>query len=167
MLKRKRPRPRLNQFDRLFWIILRCSWSQWAEVLVAVKPETVVGWYRAGFSALLEVAIASPCWPTENYCRNSGTHPPTGRRECDLGSAQDPWRASETRLRYLRANRSSLSATSWAPRSLPQSLVDLPHESPGSDLCVRLLHHTHGDLPKCCIASSSLNTDVGRFCTST
>ena len=48
MLKRKRPRPRLNQFDRLFWIILRCVWSRWAEVLLAVKPETVVGWHRAG-----------------------------------------------------------------------------------------------------------------------
>ena len=49
VLKRRRPRPRLNQFDRLFWIILRCVWSRWAEVLVAVKPETVVGWHRAGF----------------------------------------------------------------------------------------------------------------------
>ena len=49
VLKRKRPRPRLNQFDRLFWIMLRCVWSRWAEVLVAVKPETVVGWHRAGF----------------------------------------------------------------------------------------------------------------------
>jgi putative transposase len=49
VLKRKRPRPRLNQFDRLFWIILRCVWSRWAEVLVAMKPETVVGWHRAGF----------------------------------------------------------------------------------------------------------------------
>src|SRR5713226_5342396 len=24
-------------------------WSRWAEVLVVVKPETVVGWHRAGF----------------------------------------------------------------------------------------------------------------------
>ena len=49
VLKRKRPRPWLNQFDRLFWITLRCVWSRWADVLVAVKPETVVGWHRAGF----------------------------------------------------------------------------------------------------------------------
>ena len=49
VLKRRRPRPRLNQFDRLFWIILRRVWSRWTEVLVAVKPETVVGWHRAGF----------------------------------------------------------------------------------------------------------------------
>jgi hypothetical protein len=51
VLKRKRLRPRLHQFDRLFWIILRCVWSRWAEVLVAVKPETVVGWHRADFGS--------------------------------------------------------------------------------------------------------------------
>jgi len=49
VLKRKRPRPRLNQFDRLFWIILRRVWPRWTEVLLAVKPETVVDWHRAGF----------------------------------------------------------------------------------------------------------------------
>jgi hypothetical protein len=43
LLKRKRPRPRLNSLDRLFWITLHCIWSRWAEVLVAVKPETVIG----------------------------------------------------------------------------------------------------------------------------
>ena len=49
VFKRKRPRPRLNPLDLLFWITLHCIWSRWAEVLVAVKPETVVGWHRAGF----------------------------------------------------------------------------------------------------------------------
>jgi DNA-directed RNA polymerase specialized sigma54-like protein len=49
VLKRKRPRPRLNPLDRLFWTALRRIWSHWAEVLVVVKPETVVGWHRAGF----------------------------------------------------------------------------------------------------------------------
>jgi hypothetical protein len=49
VLKRKRPRPRLHQLDRLFWTILRRVWSRWAAVLVVVKPETVVGWHRAGF----------------------------------------------------------------------------------------------------------------------
>src|ERR1700692_3388324 len=49
VLKRKRPRPRFNPWDRLFWATLRHVWSRWAEVLVVVKPETVVGWHRAGF----------------------------------------------------------------------------------------------------------------------
>jgi transposase InsO family protein len=49
VLKRKRPRPRLNSFDRLFWIALSRLWSRWGEALILVKPETVVGWHRAGF----------------------------------------------------------------------------------------------------------------------
>jgi putative transposase len=49
VLKRKRPRPRLNSWDRLFWTALRRCWSRWTDVLVLVKPETVVGWHRAGF----------------------------------------------------------------------------------------------------------------------
>jgi putative transposase len=49
VLKRKRPRPKLNRVDRLFWTALRHCWSRWTEVLVIVKPETVIGWRRAGF----------------------------------------------------------------------------------------------------------------------
>ena len=49
VLKRKNPRPRLGRWDRLFWVTFRRLWSRWAEVLVVVKPETVVGWHRAGF----------------------------------------------------------------------------------------------------------------------
>ncbi len=49
VFKRKRPRPNLNSSDRLFWTMLRHCWSRWTDVLVIVKPETVVGWHRAGF----------------------------------------------------------------------------------------------------------------------
>ncbi len=49
VLKRKRPRPKVSAFDRLFWTTLRRVWSRWSDVLVIVKPETVVGWHRAGF----------------------------------------------------------------------------------------------------------------------
>ena len=49
VLKRKRPRPKLNRMDRLFWTALRSFWSRWVEALLIVKPETVVGWHRAGF----------------------------------------------------------------------------------------------------------------------
>jgi len=49
VLKRKRPRPKLNSLDRLFWTTLRHLWPRWVEILLIVKPETVVGWHRAGF----------------------------------------------------------------------------------------------------------------------
>lgn len=49
VLKRKRPRPRLNRLGRFFWTSLRQVWRRWAEMLIIVKPETVIGWHRAGF----------------------------------------------------------------------------------------------------------------------
>ena len=49
VLKRKRPRPVMNSWDRVFWTTLRRLWSRWRDVVVIVKPETVVRWHRAGF----------------------------------------------------------------------------------------------------------------------
>ena len=49
VLKRKRPRPELNSCDRLFWTALRRFWPRWRDLLVIVKPETVVAWHRTGF----------------------------------------------------------------------------------------------------------------------
>ncbi len=49
VLKRKNHRPRLSSWDQLFWVFLRRVWSRWTEVLVVVKPETVVRWHRRGF----------------------------------------------------------------------------------------------------------------------
>src|SRR4051794_31793582 len=49
VFKRKHPRPRLRELDRLFWIGLRRLWTRWASALIIVKPDTVVSWHRAGF----------------------------------------------------------------------------------------------------------------------
>ena len=42
-------RPKVTDADRWFWIALRRCWSRWSEVLLFVKPETVIRWHRAGF----------------------------------------------------------------------------------------------------------------------
>src|SRR5687768_741210 len=49
VLKRKNPKPTLDHYDRLFWLALRRVCSRWADVLLVVKPDTVVRWHRAGF----------------------------------------------------------------------------------------------------------------------
>ena len=49
VFKRKQPRPRLSRADRLFWTTLRRLYSDWADALILVRPETVVSWHRAGF----------------------------------------------------------------------------------------------------------------------
>jgi hypothetical protein len=116
LLKRKRPRPRLNPLDRLFWITLRCVWSRWAEVLVAVKPETVVGWHRAGFRLFWKwrsrprAGRPKVTADIRALIRRLAEENPT------WGGAQDPWRTSETGLRRFRTNRSPISATCPAPR---------------------------------------------------
>jgi putative transposase len=48
-LKRRRRRPRLSLFDKLFWVLARRFWSGWKQTLIVVNPETVVQWHRAGF----------------------------------------------------------------------------------------------------------------------
>ncbi len=42
-------RGRVTGADRLFWVTLRRLWARWSDVLVFVKPETVIQWHRAGF----------------------------------------------------------------------------------------------------------------------
>jgi putative transposase len=49
VFKRRKQRPKLAAFDRLFWIVMNRMWSEWKSSLVIVTPETVVRWHRAGF----------------------------------------------------------------------------------------------------------------------
>ena len=48
-LHAKRPRPRMNFSDKVFWLVLRRLWSGWQRSLIVVTPQTVVRWHRTGF----------------------------------------------------------------------------------------------------------------------
>src|ERR1700738_3712599 len=50
VLRRQRPgRPRLFAIDRLLWVWLYRLWPRCLEVMVLVKPATVIQWHRQGF----------------------------------------------------------------------------------------------------------------------
>jgi hypothetical protein len=49
VLNRKIHRPQLHRRDRFFWAILSLFWKNWREVLIIVKPETVIKWHRQCF----------------------------------------------------------------------------------------------------------------------
>jgi putative transposase len=49
VLRKKHPRVRFSDSDRLFWTALLRLWSKWKRALVLVQPETAVRWHRAGF----------------------------------------------------------------------------------------------------------------------
>ena len=64
VLSRDRPRPPLREADRAFWIFMSRVWSRWADLLVIVKPATVVGWHKRGFR-----------WFWTRKCRGRGRQP--------------------------------------------------------------------------------------------
>jgi putative transposase len=71
--RRQRPgRPRLLRIDRLFWILLYRLRPRCLNVLVLVKPATVVQWHRQGFRLY---------WRR----RSSGRHPGRPRIERSVG----------------------------------------------------------------------------------
>jgi putative transposase len=50
VLRRQRPgRPQLSSLDRLLWVWLYRIWPQVIDVMVLVKPATVIQWHRTGF----------------------------------------------------------------------------------------------------------------------
>jgi hypothetical protein len=49
VLNRKIHRPQLRRRDRFFCVILSQLWMNWREVLIIVKPVTVIKWHRQGF----------------------------------------------------------------------------------------------------------------------
>jgi HTH-like domain len=49
VLQRRKPRPRLKDADRRFWV-LACRWFVgWRTSVLIVKPETVLRWHRHGW----------------------------------------------------------------------------------------------------------------------
>jgi len=49
VLNRSAKRPQLRRRDRFFWVLLSKLWRDWREVLIIIKPETVVKWHKEGF----------------------------------------------------------------------------------------------------------------------
>ena len=50
VLKRSPTRAKLDDSDRVFWVLLSRLFKDWAKHLVIVEPETAIRWYRKGFA---------------------------------------------------------------------------------------------------------------------
>jgi hypothetical protein len=51
VLRRQAPRRlRLRRTDRLLWVLLSRTWSEWRHAVQIVSPNTVVRWHRRGFA---------------------------------------------------------------------------------------------------------------------
>jgi hypothetical protein len=86
--KRRLPRPRIRQWDRLFWVLLALLWKEWRKSLIFVKPESIIRWHRQGFKLFWAYKLRAgkrgrprifpesdrwfSKWPTKTLC---GEHP--------------------------------------------------------------------------------------------
>src|SRR5579862_2001588 len=109
-LAAKGGRPRVTAVDRWFWIALRRCWSRWTEVLVFVKPETVVRWHRAGFRRYWT-------WLSRHGRRG---RPRTGE---SLRALIRQMATENARLRRVRANRLALPAAQAGEPGRNQALA--------------------------------------------
>src|SRR6185312_12645007 len=97
--QRKQPRPKLNGFDRLFWVVVRRIWNNWSEALILVKPDgNLVASRRV--PPVLEMAMpAASSRAAEGGGRNPTANPPNEEGESKLGRASQPWGTATTRIR--------------------------------------------------------------------
>jgi len=75
VLSRRHPRPRLTSIDRFFWVMMRRIWARWIDALIIVKPDTVIGWHRAGFRLY---------WRFRSRVKKRVGRPRTGQETRDL-----------------------------------------------------------------------------------
>jgi putative transposase len=87
--QRKRAKPKLTAFDRLFWCTLSKVWRRWRTALYVVQPETVVRWQRERFRRF---------WARISRPKTAGRgRPPVAaqirRLILDMATANPLWRA--------------------------------------------------------------------------
>ena len=147
VLKRKRPRPRLMPLDRLFWTVLRKTWSRWRDALVIVKPETVVGWHRAGFRLYWR-------WKSRPRGGRPRITPELralirrlAQENTDWGAPKIHGELQKARLCAVRTNRRTLSVANAASGQRSQEMARISSQPSRGDRRLRLLHRSDRDLP--------------------
>ena len=81
VLRRTTPRPRLKRADRCFWVLMSQLFLWWSNVLVLVRPETVVRWHRASFPSLVALEVFARRGPAGGGRRHPCAHRRDGHRE--------------------------------------------------------------------------------------
>jgi hypothetical protein len=139
VFKRDVRRPKLNDRDRLFWIVLRMIWQDWKSALLIVRPETVISWHRERFKRY---------WRRLSQWKQPG-RPRTGSEIRKLirtmATANPTWGAPRVygELKKLGFRVSERTVSRWMPKKTgkpSQDLDDLSSESRRPNGLGRFLH---------------------------
>src|SRR5207249_3100665 len=141
-LKRRHPRPSLDLFDKLFWVIARRVWSAWKHSLILVTPETVVRWHRTGFRIY---------WRLISRVRRPVGRRPTPKELRELifrMVVENPtWGAprihGELRMLGFELSERTMDEASTERSSPGQALAGVPAKPSGSDCGHGFLHRAN------------------------
>src|SRR6266566_4543098 len=114
----QRASPRRAPFSLFDRLILGCVCRLFPKVydaLAIVRPDTVIRWHRAGFQIVLALEIGATLRPTDCAVRNSLADPRDEHRQPVVGSAENPWRASQAWHRYRPDQRSQVYGAEEGP----------------------------------------------------
>lgn len=114
-LNRVRKRPRLRNFDRLFWVWLKKVFPSWKKSLLIVQPATVVSWHRKGFKIF---------WKWKSRHKNIGRpliHSEIRRLIKQMVAENPGWRAPRIHGELLKLgfNVCERSISRYLPRRKP------------------------------------------------
>ena len=115
LLKRSVKRPRIEDSDRILWMMLRRCLKDWKDALVFVKPDTVVCWHRKGF---------------RYYWRRK--------------SRSKPGRPPIAMAIIMLIKRMSRENTTWGASRIKDELALLGHEVAESTVAKYMVRHRHG-----------------------
>src|ERR1700726_1008777 len=99
VLRRTAPKKQtFGAIDRLVFVGLYRLFPRVLDALAIVRPGTVIRWHRAGFRLYWRWK-SRPRWSATSSAGNTQTDPRDEHRQPTLGSATDPWRATQARHR--------------------------------------------------------------------
>ena len=102
---------RLTRADRLLWVWISRVWDGWRDVIVIVKPETVVAWHRRGVRLFWR-------WKSRRRLGRPGVPPAVRQLTCRIVMANPLWGAPRIHgeLLKLGIDVSQATVAKYMPR---------------------------------------------------
>jgi putative transposase len=137
--------PDIRPADRIFWVLLRRYWSRWAQALAIVRPDTVVGWHRAGFRIYWN-------WLSRRGKRSGRRRLPREVRALIRRmSTENPWgaprtpRANAAWATFLRNHREGIAEMDFF--TVPTAMFRVLH-------VFLVIRHGRRDVVRCAVTTS-------------
>src|SRR6266487_3503723 len=144
VLKRQTGRPKLRPSDRYLWLLHMRGWPNWRNPLILFRPETLIGWQRAGFKTFWR-------WKARRRRGRPGKDAGLIQLVRRMWALNPTWGSPRIRdeLAKLRLNASTATIRKYSPKSRgkpSQTWRTFLQNHANGIAAIRFLCRSHGDL---------------------